>query len=246
MKFKDIRRRAERFLKQLCGKDIWIWRNIRVETMVAGKERYVICPKFLSSRSIVYSAGIGDDISFDIELIKNFGCSVFGFDPSPSSIAWVEKYNLPIEFRFYPYGISDHDGEALMYPPENPDSTSFSLVCKKTSSDAFEVPVRCLTSIMRELGHTHIDLLKLDIEGGEYAVIEDMIQREIRPGQIIVEFHHRFPEIGLSMTKKAIRELKKAGYRIFYIDPKGEEFSFIHRNLISMEKQSVIVAQPEI
>jgi len=72
------------------------------------------------------------------------------------------------------------------------------------------------------------------------------VQSDIRPGQIIVEFHHRFPEIGLSMTKKAIRELKRAGYKIFYIDPKGEEFSFIHRNLISLKKQSIFLAQPEI
>ncbi|HOK79826.1 MAG TPA: FkbM family methyltransferase [bacterium] len=245
MRVTDVRRRAERFIKQLCGKDVWTWRQVKIETIALGKEKYVICPNLLTSRSIIYSAGIGDDISFDLDIIKNFGAHVFGFDPSPVSIAWVEKYNLPLEFRFFPYGISDHDGEMLMYPPENPESTSFSL-CRKTSSEPFEVPVMRLATIMKELGHVNIDLLKLDIEGGEYAVIADIEESDIRPGQIIVEFHHRFSEIGISKTKTSLKQLKKAGYKIVHIDPRGYVYSFIHRNLLSLKKEGVFVMHPGI
>lgn len=246
MRLMDIKKRAERFAKQLCGKDVWNWRQIKVETMVAGKERYVICPEFLSSRSIIYSAGIGYDISFEMDIIKHFGANVFGFDPSPKSIVWLEKYNLPFEFRFFPYGLSDHDGEVLLYQPENPESTSFSIYCRKQSSDYLEVPVMRLSSIMKELGHTRIDLLKMDIEGAEYGVIRDMVDSDIRPSQIVVEFHHRFPEIGISMTKQALKMLKKEGYKIVHINPSGNVYSFIHRELLSLRKNLVLSIRQEI
>ncbi|HOJ30821.1 MAG TPA: FkbM family methyltransferase [bacterium] len=245
MTFTDGRRRAERFVKQMCGKDVWTWRQLKIQTITAGKEQYVICPDFLTSRSIVYSAGIGDDISFDLDIIKNFGAHVFGFDPSPVSIAWIEKYNLPLEFRFFPYGISDHDGEMLMFPPENPNSTSFPLA-RKTSVEPFEVCVMRLATIMKELGHVRIDLLKLDIEGGEYAVIADMVESDIRPGQVVVEFHHRFPQIGISKTKTALRQLKQAGYKIVHIESRGYVYSFVHRHLLSLKKEGVLVVKPEI
>lgn len=245
MRLKDIRRRTERFAKQLCGRDVWNWRQVRIETMIAGKERYVICPEFLSSRSIIYSAGIGDDISFDLDIIKHFGAKVFGFDPSPKSIAWIEKYNLPFEFRFFPFGLSDHDGEILLYQPENPESTSFSIYCRNQSSDYVEVPVMRLSTIMKELGHTRIDLLKMDIEGAEYGVIKDMVESDIRPSQIVIEFHHRFPEIGISKTKQALNMLKKTGYRIVHINPSGYVYTFILREIVFSRKNFVLSIRHE-
>ncbi|MCX7705337.1 MAG: FkbM family methyltransferase [bacterium] len=247
MRLKDAWNRANRFLRQLAGNDVWNWRQVRVQTMVFGKDRYVICPHLLTSRSIVYSAGIGDDISFDLDIIRYFGLTVYGFDPSPSSIAWKEKYNLPFEFRFFPYGISDHDGEILLYQSQD-ETVSFSIHGRgrKDSFVPFEAPVMRLSSIMKELGHTRLDLLKLDIEGQEYAVIKDMIESEIKPVQLIVEFHHRFPEIGIAMTRNALRALKKYGYKIVYIDPSGYVYSFVRRETVCIEKRHAFSVNPGI
>ncbi len=246
MRFIDAFNRAARFVRQVSGKDVWNWRQVRVETVVLGKERYVVCPNLLTSRSIVYSAGIGDDISFDLDLIKHFAATVYGFDPSPSSIAWIEKYSLPFEFKFFPYGISDHDGEILLYPSEN-GGNSFSIYGRKMESGApFEVPVMRLSSVMRELGHTRIDLLKLDIEGMEYAVIRDMIDSDIKPAQMIVEFHHRFSDVGISKTRDSLRMLKKYGYKIVHVDPSGYVYSFVRRELACVEKQQAFSVHPGI
>ena len=43
---------------------------------------------------------------------------------------------------------------------------------------------------MRELGRDHIDVLKMDIEGSEYGVLEDVLYLDIR--QLLVEVHQRF------------------------------------------------------
>ena len=40
---------------------------------------------------------------------------------------------------------------------------------------AGSIKVKRLTTIMRELGHEWVDVLKIDIEGHEWPVLEDMI-----------------------------------------------------------------------
>ena len=49
-----------------------------------------------------------------------------------------------------------------------------------------------INTIMRGLRHSHIDLIKLDIEGYEYFVIDQVLA--LRPEQIVLELHtHTFP-----------------------------------------------------
>ena len=43
----------------------------------------------LNEQSICYCFGAGEDISFDIELIRHYGCHVYTFDPTPRSIEHV-------------------------------------------------------------------------------------------------------------------------------------------------------------
>jgi len=232
VKLLDIKNRTERFIRQVCGRDVWNWRQVRVETLAIGKEKYVICPNLLSSSSIVYSAGIGDDVSFEMDVIKHFGASVFCFEPSPESILWIEKYNLPVELKLFPFGVSDHDGEILLYRSDSIEDDTWSICRKKHSLEPFEATVMRISSIMKDLGHARIDLLKMNIEGSEYAVIQDLIDSEIKPDQIIIEFHHKFPQIGVSRTRQSLYLLRKAGYRIVYIDAKGHVYSFINREKV--------------
>jgi len=42
---------------------------------------------------------------------------------------------------------------------------------------------------MQEHGHTHIDLLKIDIEGAEYQVLDNMLHENILPTILCIEFH---------------------------------------------------------
>jgi hypothetical protein len=53
-----------------------------------------------------------------------------------------------------------------------------------------------------------------------------MLACRIPVKQLLVEFHHRWPHIGVAKTKRAIQELNAAGYRIFNVSPGGEEYSF--------------------
>ncbi len=187
---------------------------------------------------VVYSFGIGEDLSFSEYIIKNFGVEVYAFDPTPKSIAYVNNNDLKKnrKFTFFPWGISDIDGKENFHLPVNADYVSGSVIeYEGVKAEAIEVPMKRLKTIMAELGHSGIDLLKLDVEGAEFKVITDILKAKIPVKQICVEVHERFfPEkTGKKLLKKMMCELKAEGYVLVAIsDQNGEELTFIKKEVI--------------
>jgi len=189
--------------------------------------RWCVSPSGISPLSVVYSFGIGQDVSFDLELIRRFGVWVHAFDPTPRAIEWLKFQALPEQFVFHDYGLAEYDGIATFNPPENSAHVSYSVVpTGNRAGETVNAPVRRLTTIMETLGHRRIDLLKMDIEGAEYNVITDLLSSRIQVDQLLVEFHHGRPEIGLLKTRQIIEQLNSAGFGIFDVSPSGEELSF--------------------
>ncbi len=184
----------------------------------------------ITTSSVVYSFGIGEDLSFDLSLISRFGVQVHAFDPTPAALAWAKSQNLPDLLIIHPYGLASYDGLAKLYPPLGSGRISYTLRPDRqraAQTQPLEVPVKRLTTIMRELGHDHIDILKMDIEGMEYEVIDDIILDDLPISQLLVEFHHFRPGIRLSKTRRALERLRDKNYRISYVDPYKQEFSLI-------------------
>jgi hypothetical protein len=89
-----------------------------------------------------------------------------------------------------------------------------------------------LPSILKEKNINEVDLLKLDIEGAEYDVIPDILKEGILIKQFQLEIHpDLFPD-GKQKTKKMIRLLNKAGFKIFGVSDTCRELSFINTNVL--------------
>jgi FkbM family methyltransferase len=177
--------------------------------------------------SIVYSVGLGEDISFDLALIQKSAPQIWGFDPTPKSRAWIEAQNLPPQFHFQPVGVGARDGEMTFYPPANENYVSFSAAPGQDQTRTpITAPVERLTTIVARLGHDRIDVLKMDIEGFEYDVLDDLLAGPFRPGLLLVEFHHGMYGIADAKTRDAVNKLRAAGYRLFYVSPAGREYGF--------------------
>jgi FkbM family methyltransferase len=226
---RQLPRHAHRLFNVLRGRDIYQRAHLPCERIWLGDEgaRWCVCPAGLTEVSIVYSLGVGEEISFDLKLIERFGAWVHAFDPTPRSIEWLHGQTLPPGFVFHAYGVAGFDGSRAFVPPENPSHVSHTVVPRASSRPAIEVPMQRLGTITKMLGHRSIDLLKMDIEGAEYEVLADMLAQRIPVKQLLVEFHHRWPQLGIEKTKQAIRALHAAGYRIFSVSPSGEEYSFL-------------------
>lgn len=193
-----------------------------------GYGNYAVCPTFINPDSIVYSCGIGEDISFDLGMIARFGAKIHAFDPTPRSIQWLGKQSLPAGFTAYPYAVGAEDGRVKLFVPKNSSHISHSLVVHDgTTRESIEAPMFRLSTLLKQLGHTRIDVLKLDIEGAEYDVLADIARQRIPVKQIAVEFHHNFRSIGKARTRSAIQALKDAGFSILDVNPHGTIFTFI-------------------
>lgn len=221
---------ARRILRRSPG--IRARRRIPVEFIGSGYGGWTVAPELISRESIVYSFGVGEDISFDVGMIARFDVTVHAFDPTPRSVAWLRDQSVPDAFHFHEYGIGSHDGLAQFYPPENDRFVSYSIVERGAPGAVVEVSVRRLTTIMEQLGHQCVDVLKLDIEGSEYDVLDDVVREDIPVKQLLVEFHHFLPRIPVGRTRAALQSLCQAGFEVFSVSSTEREFSLIHRSAL--------------
>jgi hypothetical protein len=67
----------------------------------------------------------------------------------------------------------------------------------------------------------------MDIEGFEYSVLDDILSTEIRPRQLLVEFHHTMYGINATETKRAVTKLEADGYKLFFVSSVGLEYGFV-------------------
>ena len=183
--------------------------GVALDTFGSSYGRHTIPEQSVGERSIVYSAGVGNDISFDLALIERYGCTVHAFDPTPSAARHVEQAAASEgRFRFYPWAIWSSDTELRLYAPDYGDS-NYSAMNLHRKDQYVVARARSLASLMAELHHERIDLLKLDIEGAEYEVIPSLLRDRIAVSALCIEFHKN-PSI--TDMKSSVASLRAAGF----------------------------------
>jgi FkbM family methyltransferase len=180
--------------------------------------------------STVYAVGVGEDITFDVGLIDRTGCEVHSFDPTPIAVEYMSAQALPTRLHFHPIGLGAADESAQFQIPPVPGWHSYSLAAEQgaVQRGTITCEIRRLSSLMRQLGHVHIDALKMDIEGFEYPVIAEIIASGIRPTQLLVEFHHGFYSHTSAQTKCAVDALLHVGYSLYWVSDVGREYGFLY------------------
>lgn len=181
---------------------------------------------------IVYSFGIGEDLSFSREFAETYtNCEIYAFDPTPKAIDYVEDYDKSIfhKFEFYPFGLSDGNFKTKFFLPKNKEHVSGSEIVNPSvdKSDVIEVQMHTLQYIMDRLGHSEIHLLKMDIEGSEFAAVSQFLNGGARIHQICVEVHNRFYADGDKRLDEMLKTLREKGYELVNISVTKEELTFI-------------------
>lgn len=182
----------------------------------------------LGPASIVYSAGIGRDITFDLSLIQRYSLTVHAFDPTRKCRDWLRSQQLPAKFVFTGIGLADYDGRGSFVLRSRPDWDNYELNVPSIGAfESEELPVARVVTLMNRFGHDHLDILKLDIEGSEYDVLNDILASNLDIRQLLIEFHYDRQRIDqLTRLRTTLEAIGHAGYILFARSPVGREFSF--------------------
>lgn len=229
-------RRAKRSL----GRRWREWRlprgYIRLGTRYGG---WWIDVNLIGANALLIDAGLGEDISFPTAFLARFaGSQVIGIEPNPRSLAYYQAHpQIGMEIREQAFWT--HAGETLTFHlprpqdtlPKGADGVSGSLVGTHeyvVGGETLTVLTTDLATLLSQAGRSECDVLKLDIEGAEYAVLHQLCASgDIRRArQVLIEFHHRVTHHRLEETQAATETLCRCGFRLVHTE--GRNYIF-HR-----------------
>jgi FkbM family methyltransferase len=188
--------------------------------------------------------GAGEDISFDVALNKK-GSKVFTLDPTPRAAEHVGRvlqaakggppvqinnsptdfYNLDgfdeSRFTFVSVGVWEENTTKRFFAPKDPNHVSHSIVNLQHTDDYFEAKCETLQTFCASHQVSQIDILKLDIEGAEYAVLGNILESGRFPSILCVEFDEIRNPIDNALMERILRYLDlmaKCGYKFRHIE----------------------------
>ena len=241
-----------KIVKQLVKKIFGLGPQVDVKPLknlvyVGSKHHGYTLPRdFLKKDSLCYCIGAGEDISFDTELKRLYDARVFVFDPTPEGInyfvhlkEWMARgdsihvegdkdftYRVnPAQLNEMTYverGVWSEKTVLKFYAPTIDNYISHSVYLFKESGEYINAPVDRMSNFMKEFGHGSVDLVKMEIEGAEYAVLDSIVRDKLDVKVICVEFDEVFLSRGIRYMfriKKSCRQLKKAGYILVHSTP---------------------------
>src|SRR5919198_1762351 len=173
---------------------------------------YLLPQSLLGPESVCYLAGTGEDISFDLGVIARFGCKVYSMDPVPRAaehVAAATAHEPRLVFKAV--ALWSSDGTLTFHAPREPGYVSQSAVNLYDTAADFTAPARSTRSLMEELGHDHIDLLKLSVEGSEYEILDNVVTDGIDARIICVEYAQPAP---IGRATESVNALERAGYSL--------------------------------
>jgi len=216
----------------------------------------------LNEQSICYLAGAGEDVSFDLAIQKEFGCTIRIIDPTPKAVAHLNgllsaiRLNSPFninnsEFEYdlkgldlqkisiHGLGLAGESGVQKFFEPKNANHASYSTLNIQKTSNAIELECISTQDLMAQQGDYEIDLLKMDIEGAEYGVIRGLIDNRCFPRILLIEFdeiHSPLDRKAKGRVENAKSDLLSVGYRLIAVENSNFCFFFNGHEVTAGEK----------
>jgi len=175
----------------------------------------------LQPGNVAYCGGVGEDASFDLELADR-GVLVWAFDPTPKAIAYAATLRDRSNFHFEPVGWFDAPDVLRFYVPLDPSHASYSAANLQGSSEYVEAQVDTVANCARRLGHQHVHVVKMDIEGLAHEVVASILKEGPTVDCLCVEFDQPSSNTRLVGT---VRLLRRHGYRVAKIE--GWNYTFL-------------------
>jgi len=207
-------------------------------------DQFICLDNFPMGNCIVYDYGIREQPEFGrVMSLPPFNCHVYAFDPSPVATAWMKSspeaaiLRRNKRYHLMGYGAGRVNGDIdlyeydwgqvsmINYPAFVQGAGQYSYPSQKK----FQLPVRTLSHAMQQLGHDHVDVVKLDVEGSEFGFLENAIDSGdcAKIDQLTLEWHHytfdnRYGGASSPHINAIVAMLRRCGLHQYYVhDARG-------------------------
>lgn len=189
---------------------------------------YLLHKDLINENSIIYTFGVGESISFEEMLSNRFKSKVFCYDPTSLAVNYMKKKKYDKNLIFFKdYGIWNEDTKVkFFHQSENDLNNTGGSITNLFETESFDL-LQCykLKTLMDQNKHSKIDVLKLDIEGAAFEVLDNLIIDKIFPKQIVVEFEYSEDDkiedekfnIWSNKLKKLVERMKNINYKCYYL-----------------------------
>lgn len=187
-----------------------------------------VCTNLLPPDPLVYSFGIGVDVSFDVAIVRDFGArAVFCYDPTIDKEYFAKISNgKDKNLLFSQLGAGASNDVIHFYKSKDPRIQSLVSTPGLSGYNIepyLTAPVHEISSIAAINKHSWVDLIKLDIEGAEFDLLLQADLRLLPTSHILVEFHARMFEEGWDKQSQVYERFFAAGWELAYEQPKKKE-----------------------
>jgi len=214
---KKLRKRASRLFLLYVLRDASTVQSAEVTRLVRaevtrwfrdrGDENLRLDYPDLDENSVVFDLG-GYKGDFAQAINEKYGCKVYLFEPHPEFFRiCVDRFLLNTKVVPLNYGLSDKNGVFTL--SDTADGSSF-LNPNHFNAEGIECEVKEILSTLIKLGVAEIDLMKINIEGGEYPLLSHMASQSALTmvNQYQIQFH-TFIDDAESMRDEIVRALSK-------------------------------------
>ncbi|WP_298614853.1 FkbM family methyltransferase [uncultured Thermosynechococcus sp.] len=144
----------------------------------------------LNADSIVLDVG-GYKGDFSALIHEKFNCRIFIFEPVPTFYCICQKrFASNPKIITLNYGLSDTSKTSQIYISE--DASSFYKRTPKTLGEVEVAELRDCTAVFKDLAIENVDLMKINIEGGEYDLLQKLIDSTLieKIRYLQIQFHN--------------------------------------------------------
>lgn len=144
----------------------------------------------LDEKSLVFDIG-GYLGQWTSDIFAKYQCHVHIFEPIENHIRFIkDRFKFNEKINIHHFGLGGNSGEFMM----SIDNDGSSLYTKQ--KDCETVVIKKASDFIRENNIEYISLMKINIEGEEYALMENLIEEGLISiiGDIQIQFHSFVPE----------------------------------------------------
>ena len=203
-----LRRLQRKFIPTACEKADAKW-------LADGGDRELRFNYDLNSNSLVFDLG-GYEGQWTSDLFSRYQCSIMVFEPVSRFVRMIQKrFRCNAKIKVYPYGLGGSSRKEVIGICADGSSIF------RSASEREEIEIVDVAEWLKAENIKHIDLMKINIEGGEYELLERLIGTRLV--QIIDNIQVQFHEMGrdsaarMERIQKSLMETYQPTYQYRFV-----------------------------